>query len=329
MGKKKWVLIIGGLTSLFLWLNFSVGAAEFEYLGSISRASDIGAKKTIFKKGSEFLFGKTEAEERIINSYGVTSDGKGKIYVADNGSGLIHLFDLEKKKYQQIYKLPQGRLISPLTCVLDFRGNLYVLDNQWMKIFVFDKKGKFVKEIILPEEVNAPVGIALSNYFLYLIDMQGHKVWIYNHSHPHKPKEWFYSFGRRGEGDSEFNYPTNIFVDRQNKVYVTDTMNFRVQIFNEEGKFLSKFGQIGDHPGQFSRPKGIAVDKRGNIFIIDALRETIEVYDQNAQYLGFLGGRGKKPGQFSLPSGIYVDLENKIYVADTHNQRIQIFRFYP
>lgn len=313
----------------FLTSSFLFAQAQFEYLGSISRPSDIGVKKTIFKKGVEFFFGKTEEEERIINPYGITSDGKGKIYIADNGSGLVHLFDLEKKKYQQIYKLAQGRLVSPLTCVVDFRRNLYILDNYWMRIFVFDKKGKYVKEIVLPQDVINPVGIAMSNYFLYLVDMKEHKVWIYNLAHPHKPKGWFYSFGRRGEGDGEFNFPTNIFVDRKNKVYVTDTMNFRVQIFNEDGKFLSKFGQIGDSPGQFSRPKGIAVDSQGNIFIVDALRETIEVYDQNSQYLGFLGGEGKNPGQFSLPSGIYIDCEDKIYVADSFNRRIQIFRFFP
>ncbi len=315
--------------SIFNLLIFKSSAAEFEYLGSISRPIDIGVKKTIFKKGSEFFFGKSETEERIINPYGVTSDGKGKIYVADTGSGLVHSFDLKKKKYQQIYELPEGRLVSPITCMLDFRGNLYVLDNYWMKIFVFDKKGKHTKEIVLLQDVVNPVGIAMSNYFIYLVDMKEHKVWIYNLAHPHKPKGWFYSFGRRGESDGEFNYPSNIFVDRKNKVYVTDTMNFRVEIFDENGKFLTKFGQIGDSPGQFSRPKGIAVDSQGNIFVVDALRETIEIYDQNSQYLGFLGGKGRRPGQFSLPTGIYIDSEDTIYVADSFNRRIQIFRYHP
>jgi len=312
----------------FLTSSFLFAQVHFEYLGSISRPSDIGIKKTIFQKGSEILFGKTE-EEKIVKPYGIVSDGKGKIYIADNGSGSVHLFDLRKKKYQQIYKLSRGRLVSPITCGLDLQNNLYVLDNYWLRIFVFNKKGKYLREIFLPEEVSNPVGITTAYYFLYLVDMKGHKVWVYNLAYPHRPRGWITNFGRRGEGDGEFNFPTNIFLDNKNKVYVTDTMNFRVQVFDENGKFLFKFGQVGDAPGYFSRPKGIAVDSQGNIFVVDALRETVEVYNNNGQYLGFLGGKGKNPGQFSLPTGIYIDNEDKIYVADSFNQRVQIFRFHP
>jgi len=320
---------ICGIFSAVICVSYLFAGAEFEYLGSVSRPEDIGVRKSIFKRSEEVLFGKTEKEEKIVSPYGVVSDGKGKLYVADNGQGLVHLFDSKKKKYEQIYKLPKGRLISPVACALDFRGNLYVSDNRWRKIFVFNKKGKFVQEISNPEIVN-PTGIAVgNNFFLYVVDTNGHKVWVYNLARPHLKRDWVFSFGKRGDSDGEFNFPTNIFVSQKGLVYVTDTMNFRVQVFDENGKFVRKFGEIGDIPGCLSRPKGIAVDSQGNIFVVDALKETVEAYNAKYQYVGFLGGKGRNPGQFSLPSGISIDIEDKIYIADSYNSRVQIFLFHP
>lgn len=328
-------LFIGGLV-IFLFCSTNLfSGPRFEYLGSIPRPEDTGVRKSIFKRGKEILFGKTE-EEKIVSPYGVVSDGKGKLYVVDNGRGLVHLFDSEKKEYGQIYKIPKGRLISPVACALDFRGNLYVSDNTWRKIFIFNKKGKFVQEISNPEILN-PTGIAIgNNFFLYVVDTNAHKVWVYNIARPHLKPGWVFSFGNRGGNDGEFNFPTHIFIDKNGLVYVTDTMNFRVQIFDENGKFVKKFGEIGDAPGYFSRPKGIAVDSRGNIFVVDALKETVEVFNINNQYLGFLGrerGPGlpptRNPGEFALPSGISIDIGDKIYVADSYNSRVQIFLFHP
>jgi len=307
---------------------------HFEYLGSLKRPSDIQTNKSLFKKGKELLFGKGE-EERIIRPYAIVSDGKGRIYVVDNEQAVVHLFDTNKKKYSQIYKVTGGNLISPICAALDFRGNFYISDNFWRKIFVFNRKGKFVKEISdegLSEEgkLANPVGVAVSpNNYLYVVDMNEHRIWVYDLGGAHRRPGYLFTFGIRGTRDGEFNYPSNIFVDNKGLVYVTDTMNFRIQIFDQNGKFIRKFGQIGDGPGYFSRPKGIALDSKGNFFVIDALRETIEVYDNNGQYLGFLGGRGKNPGQFSLPAGIHIDSGDTIYVADSFNQRIQIFRFHP
>ena len=53
-------------------------------------------------------------------------------------------------------------------------------------------------------------------------------------------------FGQRGGGPEEFNFPTNITVDSDGKVYVVDTANFRIQIFDPEGKYLKTIGALGD-----------------------------------------------------------------------------------
>ncbi len=103
-------------------------------------------------------------------------------------------------------------------------------------------------------------------------------------------------------------------------------MNFRVQLFNKDGEFLSLFGEIGDATGYLSRPKGIATDSYGNIYIVDALFHAVQIFDKSGKFLYKFGGQGHGNGQFWLPVGIYIDDKDYIYIADSYNSRIQIFK---
>ena len=67
-----------------------------------------------------------------------------------------------------------------------------------------------------------------------------------------------------------------------------DSMNFRVQIFDAEGKFIKKFGEVGTGYGQFSKPKGIAVDSEGHIYVVDSAFNNIQIFDAEGKLLSFL-----------------------------------------
>ncbi len=59
-----------------------------------------------------------------------------------------------------------------------------------------------------------------------------------------------------------FSKPTNVAVDKDGNLYVADTLNDRVEVFDADGNFIRTLGKNGDGPGDFARPKGIAVDPR-------------------------------------------------------------------
>tara|TARA_Y100000780_G_scaffold20504_1_gene17399 strand:+ start:158 stop:709 length:552 start_codon:yes stop_codon:yes gene_type:complete len=69
----------------------------------------------------------------------------------------------------------------------------------------------------------------------------------------------------RGTGDGQFHNPKGISVDRAGNVYVAETINHRVQVFDSNGRFLRKWGSEGSGDGQFNRPTGIAIDRAGNV----------------------------------------------------------------
>jgi len=296
---------------------------KISYVMSLSEPKDLGAKKGFFRRASEFLFG-NEEPPRLIQPHAVYSDGEGKVYITDTGLQVVHIFDLTKKTYRQVFRFPFGRLLSPVGVAVDRENRLYVSDSEINRILVFDRRGKFLRVIGQPGDFGRVAGIALDprKKLLYAVDSGGHKVLAFELEGQKK-----FEFGERGGAEGQFNFPTHIAVDEKGQIYVADSLNFRIQIFNDEGRFVSKFGRVGNTVGSFSKPKGVTVDQEGHIYVVDGLYDTVQVFNPQGELLMHFGSSGIQEGNFWLPTGIFGDSQNRIYVADTYNHRVQVFEY--
>jgi DNA-binding beta-propeller fold protein YncE len=294
---------------------------RIQHIKTFITPQDLGVKKGFFAKLWEFIAGEDTAD-RIISPHGVAADGDGKVYIADWGGSCIHFFDFEKKKYDKFSKTKLGPLASPIGAALDGGGFLYVADSVRRRVFVFD--GDKNKRVIGDDTLLRPTGIAVNRTekTLYVVDTLGHRVDAFDLA-----GKRLFSFGSRGAGDGEFNFPTHIAIDGQGDVYVVDTLNFRVQIFDKAGKFLSKFGGNGTSIHDFIKPKGIAVDSEGHLWVSDSLRNSIQVFDRQGRLLLIFGRIGIGPGQFNVPAGLFIDSKDRLYAADSYNYRMQMFQY--
>ncbi|MCL2664437.1 MAG: NHL repeat-containing protein [Defluviitaleaceae bacterium] len=120
---------------------------------------------------------------------------------------------------------------------------------------------------------------------------------------------------------SGFNVPIGVAADKKCRVYLSDTYNCCVRIFNENGELIKSFGEYGSSPGKFNCPQGIAVDRRGNIYVADVLNNRVQKFNGDGLLLDVFGNEK----EFWLPCGIAVDESNRVFVADTMNQRIKIY----
>jgi DNA-binding beta-propeller fold protein YncE len=129
--------------------------------------------------------------------------------------------------------------------------------------------------------------------------------------------------GRAGTAPGEFNRAEGICVDDQNRLYVADSCNHRIQIFAADGKFLREFGRAGTKLGELSYPYDVAVDASGNIFVCEFGNSRIQFFDANCQPLEIIGEAGSEPGEFNNPWAIALDPNGNLYVADALNHRLQ------
>ncbi len=303
-----------------VWPVSTTDKPRIKYIREISRPEDVKVKDSFFEKLKKFLFG--VSEERIAKPYGVTTDGSNRIVVADTASRAIHIFDVQKGKYFTVNDASSASLLSPIGVAVDGEGNIYVTDSELKKVLVYNKKGNFLFDV--SQNLLRPTGIAInkSKKLIYVTDTWAHNIKVFNIK-----GDLVRTFGGRGNGHGDFNFPTNIFIDNQGLIYVTDSMNFRVQVFDKDERFYSKFGRHGDSSGDFSNPKGIAVDSEGHIFVVDANFDTVQIFDLKGRLLLNFGHSGQERGQFWLPSGIHIDEKDRIYVSDAYNSRVQVFQF--
>lgn len=131
-------------------------------------------------------------------------------------------------------------------------------------------------------------------------------------------------WGRPGEGPGEFNGPQGLAVDSEQRVYVADTGNGRIQAFSSAGEPLRSWGGE-EGPGKLKRPLDVAVGREGNVYVADFDRDEILVYSPQGKFLLSWGKHGAAHGELSAPSGIAMDKAGNVYVTEFYNHRVQVF----
>lgn len=278
--------------------------------------------RSVMGKFFEFITGTEEKSVDFFTPQCIAADGNGLIYIADPSVGLIHRYDLAGKEVQYIFEAGDRKLGSPVGVALDREGNLYVTDALHAAVFKYNSNGKLLRELNGKGNLKRPAGIALTSKGDKVVaDILANKVFIFGKDDELK--------GELPGADftESFNRPAYIAVDRSDNIYVTDTMNFKIRVFDASGRYMKSLGQIGDAPGSFARPKGIALDSDQNLYVLDSIFANFQLFNQNGQLLLYVGQEGAQPGEMMLPSGIFIDKNDRIYVADTFNHRIQIYQY--
>jgi DNA-binding beta-propeller fold protein YncE len=218
--------------------------------------------------------------------------------------------------------LPVYVAIDPLT------NEVYVSDRQAGAIYVYDRDGAFLREFALAQARTGwqPLGLTFdADGTLYVTDLAG-------------PTQKVLVIDRQanvvrtlGENDM-LNFPNGVAVDAAGRVYVTDSNNGRLLVYDAGGNVVARVGR-GAGEGNLGLPRGLAVDGSGRAFVADTMSHSIFVYrgsndaGANLDYLGFFGNQGIADGLFRYPGGVAVDARGRVYVADTSNDRVQIWSY--
>ncbi|MEK6750512.1 MAG: 6-bladed beta-propeller [Pseudomonadota bacterium] len=254
-----------------------------------------------------------------------------RVFVTDTQQRAVVMFDIPNKRFKLFGTEGPGSLQKPLGIAISKAREVYVVDATAKRVMVYDWDGKFVRSLGDKFALHRPAGIALDpeGQRCYVIDVGGvdsdaHRIVVLD-SHSGAVLT---HIGKRGNGEGEFNLPLQISIDHDGRLYVVDSGNFRIQVFDATGKFLRAFGSAGRFGGQFSRPKGIAIDDANNVYVIDTAFGNFQIFDAQGQLLLHIGerGTGGGPGQFMLPAGIDIDDDGRIYVVDQFFRKIEIIR---
>lgn len=264
---------------------------------------------------------------RLEKPYGVAADSRGRLYVADGANRRVVVFDLDRREVEYRGTQTPAKLALPIGVAVDDRDRLFVSDSFLHRVTCFDPEGD-VLGIFGADELQRTGGLALDSQRrrVYVADPKAHRIAVFDAD----SFQFLRYIGERSSPEREpgkFLSPTNVAVDAQGFLYVTDTWNHRVQVLDAEGKFVRAFGEQGTAPGMFLRPKGIAVDRDGHIYVADSEFNNIQVFTPEGRLLLVLGDIGAGPGQFTLIAGLAVDRHDRLLATDQWRGRVQLFRY--
>jgi len=290
------------------------------YERDLSAPVDIGVAPSLFSRMADWITGVSKDQGKLVNPFGLALDDAGDLLVADTGANAVCFLDFSRKQWRRWEAAGKIRFQSPVAVAR--RGStFFVADSALGEVLAFDERGRLQFEIT--NGLERPSGLALQGDRLYVTDAKQHQVCLYDVV----TGKFISRFGRRGGGPGEFNFPTHISSDAAGLIYVTDSLNYRIQVFDARGRFQRSFGSAGDGPGHFSRPKGVATDSAGHVYVVDAIFDNVQVFDDQGRLLLDWGQAGHAPGEFWLPNAIVIGRDNQIYVADSFNHRVQVFRY--
>lgn len=274
-----------------------------QFLAHFSSERDLAPPVSGFR---DFVLG-TEVpgtNQLIIKPYGVEIRDSA-IYVVDTRNGGWAVLDLAQRRAHVVQPTGAGKLSKPINLCIDTDGTRYVTDTDRNQVVAFDRDNGFKRAFGATGQFQ-PVDIAVAGDRLYVSDIAHHQVVVLDKQTGNE----LLRFGGAGSAEGELFHPTNLAIDAEGNVFVTDTGNFRVQKFSADGKLLRVYGEIGTGAGRFARPKGVAVDRAGRLYVVDAAFENIQVLDPDGNPLLFFGSPGDDRDSINLPTAIAIDYDN-------------------
>ncbi len=206
-------------------------------------------------------------------------------------------------------------LVQPVGIAVSENGKIFVADPGSKAVHVIDLEESTHGYLLEYEndKLISPVGLAMSEGgLLYVSDSEKGEIFVVDA----KLKLKF-------RIKEKLIRPTGMVIIN-NKLYVVDTGQHKIVVFNLKGEYLSEFGSRGAGECEFNFPITITA-KNNYLYVVDALNYRIQIFDLEGKYISSFGELGNAAGFFSSPKAIAIDSDSNIYVTDAMFDNFQIF----
>ncbi|MEZ4775076.1 MAG: kelch repeat-containing protein [Bacteroidia bacterium] len=261
----------------------------------------------------------------IIQPTGVAVNSHGHIFIFNKGNLQLEEFDAQGSFVRSIGK---GLFKDPHGLRIDKNDNIWTTDLDAHVVLKLSPEGRVL--MVLGQNGTSglydslrnrvlffkPADIAFApNGDLYIADGYGNSRMVRLDKNGNLIRAW----GVKGGGKGDFDNPHNVVIPSNNRVYVADRNNRRIQVFNLNGDFIAEWKNLG-------KPWGLTLSPDNHIYMTDGDVEKILKLDLEGNIKGIINcGPGTQIGQMHAAHGITSDSHGALYVTEVLNWRVQKF----
>lgn len=280
------------------------------------------------------LWAKRPKRAVFVDVVAIAVDSQDQIYVLNRGPKPIQVFDREGNFLRS---WGEGEFVRVHSMHIDSEGNLFCADDQGQVVTKWSPDGKLL--LTLGEKgratdtgydgsnyrsikkggppFNCPTDIATaSNGDIYVSDGYGNaRIHCFNAQGDLK-----FSWGEPGDGPGEFNIPHGLAISKQDRVFVSDRENNRIQIFSLQGELITTWEGL-------YRPNSIRLGPDDVLYLAE-LTHRVSFWSLEGKLLGRWGEEGMSvdAGGFVSPHGVAVDSYGDIYIGEVCETNMSIDR---
>ena len=203
----------------------------------------------------------------------------------------------------------------PYGIAYNSRGEMIVSERDGHRVSIIDNRGKKIRTFgsygDSPEQMKYPTGITIDDIDNIYVSSR-HKLQKFTSN-----GELIKCIGKEGE----FNFPRGVTL-HDNQVYVCDSDNHRIQVFDLNLNFLRSIGSRGKGRGEFNEPYDVKLDTAGNIYIPDFNNSRVQVLDNSGHFIRTLGDEGER--KLGRPSGLHI-ADKYVYISDYGDNCIVVY----
>jgi len=284
-------------------------APRVQFLTSFSTEDEFAGKSS--NQFREFLLGEEPQSGKILGRPFSIAHRQGQIVIADKTYRKILILDLEERTFDYIKDANTGALQDPVGLFIAPNGEMFVADGDRNQIFVFNQRDEFVRRYG-DGTTFRPMDVVVYGDRVYVCDINGSEVEVLDRT----TGELIDIIGGIGVEEGLLQKPTHLALDAAGNLFVTDSFNLRVQMFDSQGDFVKVIGWNEMGPGGFVRPKGLDVDRDGHLYSADAAFQILQIFSVETRApLLFFGKFGTGPGGTYMPSDVHIDYDNVSYFS--------------
>ena len=248
------------------------------------------------------------------------------VLVSESGRGNIKVFDFAKGETRELFQSSSSLFEDPVDVTIDAEKNIFVVDQKNGFIAVFDNVLNPTHRIGTNVEFERLEKAAIDSVTqtLYVSDSALNKVFAFDPA-----GQLLFEVGEGEDPDSRLKSPHGLAVDSEGHLYMADTGNSKIKIFDSDGSFLRVF-KFKSNPGSsvLEKPWDLAFDSQGLLHIIDQKLAALITCNQNGEvlYATMASKRTNHSMGFNRPNDIHIDSKDRIFITDDLNNRFCIWQ---